>query len=137
MACAMPRPRDGANGCRGLKAPRALGYGRLGALAPMEASAVGPKASLPLPRHHHSGAGTHMISRRGFAIGLTGLCLVTPDASAKPKRKRRAKGFAGGIPANRKEVEAGESCSCRSKRVCVGPRGGRYCITSGGRKRYP
>lgn len=27
-------------------------------------------------------------------------------------------------------------CSCRSHRVCIGPRGGRYCITSGGNKRY-
>ena len=27
-------------------------------------------------------------------------------------------------------------CSCSSGRVCFGPRGGRYCITSGGNKRY-
>lgn len=27
-------------------------------------------------------------------------------------------------------------CPCGSGRVCVGPRGGRYCITSGGNKRY-
>jgi hypothetical protein len=27
-------------------------------------------------------------------------------------------------------------CPCRGERVCVGPRGGRYCITSGGNKRY-
>jgi endonuclease YncB( thermonuclease family) len=28
------------------------------------------------------------------------------------------------------------SCSCASHQVCTGPRGGRYCITSGGNKRY-
>ncbi|WP_373240591.1 SH3 domain-containing protein [Kluyvera ascorbata] len=28
------------------------------------------------------------------------------------------------------------SCSCSSGNVCIGPRGGRYCITSGGNKRY-
>lgn len=28
------------------------------------------------------------------------------------------------------------SCSCSSGSVCIGPRGGRYCITSGGNKRY-
>ena len=28
------------------------------------------------------------------------------------------------------------SCSCSSNSVCTGPRGGRYCITSGGSKRY-
>jgi hypothetical protein len=27
-------------------------------------------------------------------------------------------------------------CSCGGRHVCVGPRGGRYCITSGGNKRY-
>lgn len=29
-----------------------------------------------------------------------------------------------------------DNCPCRSDRVCIGPRGGRYCITSGGTKRY-
>lgn len=28
------------------------------------------------------------------------------------------------------------SCPCRGGNVCIGPRGGRYCITSGGNKRY-
>lgn len=28
------------------------------------------------------------------------------------------------------------SCPCSGLRVCIGPRGGRYCITSGGNKRY-
>lgn len=28
------------------------------------------------------------------------------------------------------------SCPCSSSRNCFGPRGGRYCITSGGNKRY-
>lgn len=28
------------------------------------------------------------------------------------------------------------SCPCSSGMVCTGPRGGRYCITSGGNKRY-
>jgi len=27
-------------------------------------------------------------------------------------------------------------CVCGSGQVCTGPRGGRYCITSGGKKRY-
>lgn len=27
-------------------------------------------------------------------------------------------------------------CPCNGGNVCVGPRGGRYCITSGGNKRY-
>jgi hypothetical protein len=28
------------------------------------------------------------------------------------------------------------SCPCSGNRVCIGPRGGRFCITSGGNKRY-
>ncbi|MBB4098008.1 SH3 domain-containing protein [Sphingomonas kyeonggiensis] len=31
---------------------------------------------------------------------------------------------------------SGGTCPCGSGSVCVGPRGGRYCITSGGNKRY-
>ena len=30
----------------------------------------------------------------------------------------------------------GGSCPCSGGRVCIGPRGGRYCITSSGNKRY-
>jgi hypothetical protein len=29
-----------------------------------------------------------------------------------------------------------EGCPCSGRQVCIGPRGGRYCITSGGNKRY-
>jgi endonuclease YncB( thermonuclease family) len=29
-----------------------------------------------------------------------------------------------------------ENCSCDSNSNCTGPRGGRYCMTSGGKKRY-
>jgi hypothetical protein len=30
----------------------------------------------------------------------------------------------------------GSGCPCSGSLVCIGPRGGRYCITSGGNKRY-
>ena len=36
----------------------------------------------------------------------------------------------------RTNPSSGGSCPCSGNRVCVGPRGGRYCITSGGNKRY-
>lgn len=41
-------------------------------------------------------------------------------------RKRRSSG--GGY--------SGSGCPCSGSQVCIGPRGGRYCITSGGNKRY-
>lgn len=28
------------------------------------------------------------------------------------------------------------SCPCSGRNVCTGPRGGRFCMTSGGNKRY-
>ena len=34
------------------------------------------------------------------------------------------------------QAYSGGRCSCSSGAVCFGPRGGRYCITSGGNKRY-
>lgn len=39
-------------------------------------------------------------------------------------------------PAPRPKYKSNASCPCSSGRVCIGPRGGRYCITSGGKKRY-
>lgn len=30
----------------------------------------------------------------------------------------------------------GEHCSCSSNAICTGPRGGRYCLTENGKKRY-
>lgn len=39
-------------------------------------------------------------------------------------------------PASRSINYSGSGCSCSSGRICIGPRGGRYCITSGGNKRY-
>ncbi|WP_348635937.1 hypothetical protein [Pseudomonas sp. BP8] len=32
--------------------------------------------------------------------------------------------------------DSGGGCSCAGGNVCYGPRGGRYCITAGGNKRY-
>ncbi|WP_241679102.1 SH3 domain-containing protein [Pseudomonas kitaguniensis] len=39
-------------------------------------------------------------------------------------------------PEYRPATEYSSSCPCSSGNVCIGPRGGRYCITSGGNKRY-
>lgn len=38
--------------------------------------------------------------------------------------------------ASRPAPVSGEACSCSRGLVCTGPRGGRYCITDSGRKRY-
>jgi len=49
----------------------------------------------------------------------------TVNASRSRERSR---------PAHGNSLDGG--CPCSGSRVCVGPRGGRYCITSGGNKRY-
>jgi hypothetical protein len=40
------------------------------------------------------------------------------------------------LPSIGQTPEYGSSCPCSSGNICIGPRGGRYCITSGGHKRY-
>lgn len=54
-------------------------------------------------------------------------CFVT----SQPRRERPAP-----QPVRSSPTEYGSSCPCSAGRVCIGPRGGRYCITSGGNKRY-
>lgn len=39
-------------------------------------------------------------------------------------------------PIHKQNPNYGSFCPCSSGSVCIGPRGGRYCITSGGNKRY-
>lgn len=39
-------------------------------------------------------------------------------------------------PAPASKDSDGAHCSCATRSVCYGPRGGRFCITSGGNKRY-
>lgn len=45
-------------------------------------------------------------------------------SSARKRKKKSGGGYSG------------SSCPCSGGSVCIGPRGGRYCITSGGNKRY-
>jgi hypothetical protein len=78
-------------------------------------SSDAPDLSLPAAAHDSTSA-------TAAAVGL-----VSGAASAgrsKPRRTHRARSAFDG------------SCPCSGSRVCIGPRGGRYCITSGGNKRY-
>jgi hypothetical protein len=54
-------------------------------------------------------------------IGRPATLMRSPASGSKSSKKRRG---GGGI------------CPCSSRQICIGPRGGRYCITSGGSKRY-
>lgn len=69
----------------------------------------------------------------------------SPRASRPRASSGHSTGTASGLmsPAPRKTRRARTSsyydaggCPCSGARICIGPRGGRYCITSGGNKRY-
>jgi hypothetical protein len=77
------------------------------------------------------------LGRRAFLAGF-GATLVSgseADADARRRRKRRKRAKLPAASFERGTTETGD-CPCNGGRVCVGPRGGRYCITSGGNKRY-
>jgi hypothetical protein len=58
---------------------------------------------------------------------------------AGTKSATSAKSNAGQSPlpnATAAKPKSSASCACGSGRLCIGPRGGRYCIKGGGKKRY-
>lgn len=62
---------------------------------------------------------------RATPMHRASLAFSRPRRSARAGRGRRTGAFA-----------YGGSCPCGSGRICIGPRGGRYCLTSGGNKEY-
>jgi hypothetical protein len=90
------------------------------------------------------------MDRRSFIASLLAAAVigVSAEEPADARRRssyrrrsttrRRSSGYGGGysIPSGTRGLTDDGGCSCRSGKVCVGPRGGRYCITSGGNKRY-
>lgn len=67
-----------------------------------------------------------------FAAQLQTAEVVGAEAARERARTwRRAESEGSGYRSG-----GGGGCSCAGGNVCYGPRGGRYCITSGGNKRY-
>ena len=65
------------------------------------------------------------LSSKSLCSGLDCYVVSKPRAAVQPIQ-----------PARQQAPAYGSSCPCSSGNVCIGPRGGRYCITSGGNKRY-
>ena len=69
----------------------------------------------------------------------TGTGTTTKRTRSSTRKSTRSKRSSGGSRGYRLrgggEYQSG-SCPCSGSNVCIGPRGGRYCITSGGNKRY-
>lgn len=80
------------------------------------------------------------IGRRLFAAGLFAACLGVVSEPAEAKgRSRRSRARRGRSSTPSFLIERGTTggeCPCNGGKVCVGPRGGRYCITRSGNKRY-
>lgn len=74
----------------------------------------------------------------GSAVAAAGTGYVAAKA-AKASRKRSASRRRSASNGRRGSTGGGYSaggCPCSGSQICIGPRGGRYCITSGGNKRY-
>ena len=78
--------------------------------------------------------------RQAIILGLALAVALTGPADAVGRKKRHRShathvvGF--GTPSKHRTETNSSSCGCSGRNYCVGPRGGHYCITSGGNKRY-
>ena len=68
---------------------------------------------------------------------------ASTSLSSQPSRSRSSSLYGGQSAPKRAKNRSrsrgsyyNEGCPCSGRQVCIGPRGGRYCITSGGNKRY-
>lgn len=74
---------------------------------------------------------TRLIVESALPLGSASSSTTRQTPSSTGRTRRSS------APSSRaRPRESGGACPCSGSRVCVGPRGGRYCITSGGRKRY-
>lgn len=75
-----------------------------------------------------------------FAVSALMGAIVVNQADAKQTRSsysKRTKRYRGsGVISLLRSVGSDGECSCQAHKICYGPRGGRYCLTSGGNKRY-
>ena len=72
-------------------------------------------------------------------VSLRSLCVEVGCSATKPKRSPNTTAaradYSPRTYAPRNSFSSG-SCPCSGSYNCTGPRGGQYCITSGGNKRY-
>lgn len=78
------------------------------------------------------------MNRRHLLSGIFAALLVglPAEADAWHGRSRRRSGRDLSDGAKPRDTADDGKCPCNGGKVCVGKRGGRYCVTSSGRKRY-
>ena len=81
--------------------------------------------------------GTHDLLTAGSAAGAgaAGAYVATRAGAHHAKRRPTSHGRRGRRSHGGGSYFGG-GCPCSGSQICIGPRGGRYCITSGGNKRY-
>jgi len=82
--------------------------------------------------HVQRSEGACWVSREFLVRTLEAAAPLALAAAAKAQPTIRPNGQRRSSSAHRNS----EGCPCSGSHVCIGPRGGRYCITSGGNKRY-
>lgn len=81
---------------------------------------------------------TPCSGKKGGISHCEGEVFVCKDGSASGSKKS-CPAYMGGTRlqlAPAPKAAAGGACSCSTDTYCTGPRGGRYCLTSTGSKRY-
>ncbi len=89
-------------------------------------------------------ANTPCSGSKGGIDHCEGELFVCNDGSISGSKKNCSAylGSAGGAPRHSQgllsapSTAGGGECSCRSGRICIGPRGGRYCLSDNGQKSY-
>ena len=104
-----------------------------------------PSASASVVDRLSSGSALSVVDRSGdwvkvaqggrsFWVAAPHVSDTAPARSSRPSTPtRRAAAPSQAHPVGSSAYGA---CPCSGRQVCVGPKGGRYCITSGGKKRY-
>ncbi|AGU50354.1 hypothetical protein VAPA_1c32680 [Variovorax paradoxus B4] len=76
---------------------------------------------------------------KGGVARCNGEIFVCNDGSISGSKKSciaEMGGTANSTPAPAARAIGDTGCSCRSGRICVGPRGGEYCLSDSGAKSY-
>lgn len=80
----------------------------------------------------------HLVATAALAAAVSSQAQRPVGLVSEPKPRKGVKSSKGS--SRHKKASSGSyggsTCPCSGHHVCIGPRGGRYCITSGGNKRY-
>ncbi len=91
-----------------------------------------PRATGWLARISDDGASPRWVFERHLCSG-SGCAVASPRTGTGTSASNAHR---TSPPRTRWSGDSDYGCPCSSSRNCIGPRGGRYCITSGGNKRY-